>query len=220
MGDGQSVITEERQGKAMVDTALANKVSHFVYTSVDRGGDAKSAAAATYVPHFASKHAVEQHLFAKAKGSNMLYTVLRPAAFMDNLDKSFFGKHFATSWAGLPKTKKLQVVATSDIGFFAAEAFVHPQENRWRNVAVGVAGDELSFDEFKKVFEGTTGQTLPMTFRFVAMFVNWMVKELGTMYRWFAEEGYGVDIAQVQRVNPEMKNFRAWLETESAWAGH
>jgi nucleoside-diphosphate-sugar epimerase len=80
MGDGQSVITEERQGKAMVDTALANKVSHFVYTSVDRGGDAKSAAAATYVPHFASKHAVEQHLFAKAKGSDMSYTVLRPAA--------------------------------------------------------------------------------------------------------------------------------------------
>ncbi|KAJ5712142.1 hypothetical protein N7488_006298 [Penicillium malachiteum] len=31
---------EERQGKELVDAALKNKVKHFVYSSVDRGGDA------------------------------------------------------------------------------------------------------------------------------------------------------------------------------------
>jgi uncharacterized protein YbjT (DUF2867 family) len=219
MGDGQNVQTEERQGKALIDAALANKVSHFVYTSVERGGDAKSGTNPTYVPHFISKHNIEQHLFNKTKGSDMTWTVVRPAAFLDNLVPGFFGKHFATAWKiTLAPTKKLQVVATSDIGFFAAEAFAKSETQEYRNKTMSLAGDELTFDEFKKVFETTTGQTLPTTFGFVSMFVNWMVKELGIMYRWFSEEGFGVDIASLRQVHPGLKDFETWLRTESAWA--
>jgi len=219
MGDGQNVQSEERQGKALVDIALANKVSHFVYTSVDRGGNEKSKSNPTYVPHFASKHNIEQHLFNKAKGSDMTWTVLRPVAFMDNLTPDFFGKHFSTSWQiMLGNAKKLQVVATSDIGFFAAQAFANPQAELYKNQSISLAGDELSFDEFKNAFESATGKTLPTTFGFVSRIVNFLVKELGTMYRWFKEEGYGADIARLRQINPEMKDLRKWIQTESAWA--
>lgn len=219
MGDGQNVESEERQGKALIDAALANKVSHFVYSSIDRGGDAKSPSNPTYVPHFISKHRVEEHLFAKSKGSDMTYTILRPVAFLDNLTQDFFGKHFATAWQiTLGKKQKLQVVATSDIGFFAAEAFTKSDSEAYRNKAVSLAGDDLTFDEFKAIFEKETGKTLPTTFKLVSMFVNWMVKELGTMYKWFAEEGYGADIKALKKVHPELKDFRTWLKTESSWA--
>ncbi|KAF2680807.1 NAD(P)-binding protein [Lentithecium fluviatile CBS 122367] len=218
IGDGQNVQSEERQGKALVDAALSNGVSHFVYSSVDRGGATASNTTPTYVPHFASKYNVEQHLFNKAKGSDMTWTVLRPVAFLDNLTADFFGKHFSTTWQMmLAKDKKLQMVATSDIGWFAAEAFVKPEAKEYRNESISLAGDELTFGEFKTIFERKTGQKLPTTFRLVSMFINWMVKELGTMWRWFRDVGYGTDIARLRAMNPALKDFATWLETESAW---
>lgn len=46
---------EVKQGKDLVDAAVAHDVKHFVYTSVDRGGSDQSEVDATNVPHFVSK---------------------------------------------------------------------------------------------------------------------------------------------------------------------
>ena len=54
------------QGWGYIDAAIKNDVQHFVYSSVDRGGDA-SAPTPTNVPHFILKHNIEQHLFNKTK---------------------------------------------------------------------------------------------------------------------------------------------------------
>jgi uncharacterized protein YbjT (DUF2867 family) len=82
MGNGQTVNTEEAQGKALVDAALANKVKFFIYSSVDRGGDQKSYDNPTPIPHFISKHRIEHHLRDNA-GDKMQWTILRPVAFME-----------------------------------------------------------------------------------------------------------------------------------------
>ena len=88
-GQGQSLDAEEIQGKALVDGALANGVTHFVYTSVDRHG-ARSPENPTHVPHFITKHNVEKHLEkATESGEKMSYTILRPVAFMDNFGPDF-----------------------------------------------------------------------------------------------------------------------------------
>jgi uncharacterized protein YbjT (DUF2867 family) len=213
IGDGHTAITEERQGKALIDAALTHGVKHFVYSSVDRGG-AASETSPTTVPHFISKHAVEQHLFAKAQGSGMSYTVLRPVAFFEDLSNDFVGKVFASSYAAMGQ-KSLQMIATSDIGFFAAQAFLKPEE--YKGVRLSIAGDELTFAEFKNVFENTTGKKLPMTWGFVAGFVNMMVKDLGLMFKWFGEVGYGANVEASRRIHPGLKNFKTWLEEESAW---
>jgi uncharacterized protein YbjT (DUF2867 family) len=79
---------EEKQGKAMVDAAVANGVGHFVFSSVDRGGSDKSDHNPTPVPHFISKHNIELYLKQKAaeSGERMSWTILRPTFFLDNLD--------------------------------------------------------------------------------------------------------------------------------------
>ncbi|KAJ4363152.1 hypothetical protein N0V83_010272 [Neocucurbitaria cava] len=208
---------EEKQGIALVDASLKNGVQHFVYSSADRGGT-KSDTDPTNVPHFITKFNIEQHLFAKAKGSNMTWTVLRPVAFFDNLTPGFFGKVFSTSFVmNLRESQKLQMIATSDIGFFAAESFWNPQSERYRNKSMALGGDELTFGEFKKVFEQTTGETLPTTYRFLNGILLWMVKDLGHMFTWFREVGFGADMQGLKKVNPGMKDFKTWLETESAW---
>ncbi|KAF5016175.1 hypothetical protein F66182_12229, partial [Fusarium sp. NRRL 66182] len=53
---------EEQQGKALITTAAARGVSHFVYASGDRGGPQKSEADPTFVKNFAAKYAIEKHL--------------------------------------------------------------------------------------------------------------------------------------------------------------
>lgn len=173
---------EERQGKDLVDVSLKNGLRHFVYSSVDRGG-ANSENDPTNIPHFISKHNIEQHLFAKAKGSDMSWTVLRPVAFFENLTPNFFGKMFSSSWLlrlGEDK-KKLQLVATSDIGFFAAQSFLNSESEQYKNRGISLAGDELTFNQFKEIFEKKTGEKLPTTYLFLAGFLNWMVKDLGYM---------------------------------------
>jgi uncharacterized protein YbjT (DUF2867 family) len=218
MGGGQNAESEERQGKALIDVSLANGVKHFVYSSVDRGGEAKSDIDSTNIPHFISKHNIEQHLFAATKGKDMTWTVLRTVAFFENLVPGFFGKVFTTSWKmTLKPQQKLQLIATSDIGFFAAEAFSNNISAKFKNKCFSIAGDEMTFDEFKGTFEQTTGQKLPMTYTVIAAPINWMVKELGYMFKWFRNVGFGVDIEECRRLNPELKDFKTWLEVESVW---
>ncbi|KAI1387924.1 NAD(P)-binding protein [Hypoxylon trugodes] len=214
IGGGASHRTEEVQGKALIDASLKNGVKHLVYSSVDRGGPAKSDDNPTDIPHFISKHNIEKYLFEKTKSGEMDWTVLRPVAFFENLVPGFFGKVFTTSYqSNLRKDQKLQLIATSDIGFFAAQAFLHPEE--YKNKKISLAGDELTYDEFASIFKQKTGENIPTTYTFIATIINWMVKELGYMFRWFREVGYGADIPSLKKINPDMKDFGTWIETES-----
>ncbi|CAF9935657.1 MAG: hypothetical protein ALECFALPRED_006510 [Alectoria fallacina] len=215
--DGATQDTETKQGKAVVDQAIAHNVKIFVYTSVDRGGD-KSESNPTYVPHFISKHDIEAHLKAKAADAKMQYTILRPVAFMDGLTPNFMGKVFATFIKVSAKpSKPVAFIATSDIGFFAGQAFLQPENPDYRNKAISLAGDELTFGQMSQVFRERLGYEIPTTFEFLARFIKWMVSELGIMFKWFDEEGFTVDIPKLKRMNPGLKDFGTWMETESGF---
>lgn len=117
--------SEEPQGKALVDESLKQDVKFFIYSSVDRG--ANSFENPTKVPHFINKHNIEHYLVEKTKNTEVQWTILRPTAFYENLVPGFFGKVFMTSFDMALKGKPLQLVATSDIGYFAADAFLKPE---------------------------------------------------------------------------------------------
>ena len=216
--DGATQERETRQGKAVVDQAIAHNVKVFVYSSVDRGGD-KSESNPTYVPHFISKHAIEAYLKSRAPETEMQYTILRPVCFMEGLTPDFMGKVMAT-WLkiGLKPSKPLAYVATSDIGFFAGQAFLQPESPEYKNKAISLAGDDLTFGQVNQVFRERLGYEVPTTFEFVARFIKWMVSDLNMMFRWFDEEGMVVDIPKLRRMNPGLKDLGTWLETESGFS--
>ena len=215
--DGANQDRETQQGKAVVDQAIVHNVKVFVYTSVDRGGD-KSDSNPTYVPHFISKHNIETHLKAKAADAKLQYTILRPVAFMEGLTPSFMGKVFATFLKiGLKPSKPVAFIATSDIGFFGGQAFLQPESPEYKNKAISLAGDKLTFGQLSQVFRERLGYEIPTTFDFVARFVLWMVSELGIMFKWFDEEGLTADIPKLRTMNPGLKDFGTWLETESGF---
>jgi uncharacterized protein YbjT (DUF2867 family) len=179
-GHGASAATEEQYGKAMVDAAIANNVSHFVYTSVDRGGETKSPETPTNIPHFICKHNVEKYLESKAGTGNMTYTILRPVAFFDNFTNDFMGKAFMSTWKlSVSDTKPLQFIAASDIGWFAAQAFINPEDVTYKNKALSLAGDDLTFPQWRKVFKEHTGKEVPTTFSLVGRLILFMVGDFG-----------------------------------------
>lgn len=75
-GKGVTHEGEIRQGKAMVDESVKAGVKHFVYSSVERGGDELSWENETPIPHFRSKFQIEHHL--KENAGDMGWTILRP----------------------------------------------------------------------------------------------------------------------------------------------
>lgn len=201
-----------------MDASLKHSVKHIVYSSVDRGGD-KSFDNPTQVPHFIAKHNAEQYLVNKSKGSDLSWTILRPVAFYDNLVPGFLGKVFNTSYLAVlhPTKKPLQMIATSDIGFFAAQSFLNPEAEQYKNKGISLAGDELTYEQFKEIFEKTTGEPVAHTFQFLVRIMHYLIEDFGKMYQWFRDVGYGVDIEALRKVDPELKTFETWLKTESAW---
>jgi uncharacterized protein YbjT (DUF2867 family) len=207
--------SEEPQGINLIDEAIKNGVKHFVYSSVDRGG-AKSLENPTVIPHFIHKHNIEKHLLAKSQNGNMDWTIIRPTAFYENLSPDFFGKIFATSYNMSLKGAPLQMIGVSDIGAVAAEVFMNA--NAYKGQAISLAGDELTYAQFKDIFERRTGQALPTTFRILPTLFMAMVKDMGYMFKWFHDEGFGANVAEVKKIHPGVKDFETWLTTESAFA--
>ncbi|CAG8885722.1 unnamed protein product [Penicillium egyptiacum] len=203
---------ERRQGIALIDESIKQGVKYFVYSSVDRGGE-KSDQNPTPVPHFIFKHEIEKHLKENAEGTDMEWTILRPVAFFENFTLDYFGKVFTTAWQMSLKGKPLQLIATSDIGFFAAAAFMNPEESK--NRAFSLAGDELTFDQMSETFKKLTGKNVPTTFRIPVWLMMAAVKEFGVMFKWFHDEGYGADIPALKKLNPGLKTFGDWLKEDS-----
>jgi uncharacterized protein YbjT (DUF2867 family) len=207
---------EEAQAQSVIDEAVKNGVEHFVFTSVDRGGPGISEKSPTEVTHFASKHRSEEYLKEKCAGTKTEWTILRPVGFMDNLAPGFFGKMFPAMWgAGLGNDKVLQLISVHDIGVFAARAFQNPQEYKGR--AISLAGDELTLPQAKEVFKEAIGYDMPANFQFMGSALLFMMKELGTMFQWFADVGYGADIKALRKEEPKLQDFGTWLKESSGF---
>ncbi|KAH0547881.1 hypothetical protein GP486_008378 [Trichoglossum hirsutum] len=208
---------EELQGKSLVDESIKQGVKFFLYTSVDRGGDA-SYDNPTDVPHFAAKYRIEHHLVDEAKKGAMDWAILRPTAFFDNFVPGFVGKAFVTAWKVAIKDKPLQLISVDDIGHFGAQAFLKPEEYKSRGISL--AGDELTFDQLAKTFKDKTGTEVQTTYAFICSLLMWLVKDLGYMFRWFHDHGYKADVQGLRKIHPGLKDFGTWLEKESKFMQH
>ena len=206
------ISIEETWGKSIIDASIAAGVQFFVYSSVDRGG-AKSSTTPTDIPHWVTKHNIEKYLEEKAAGTQMRYTVLRPVAFMENITNDFAGKAMASMWQSALKDRPLQLIATKDIGAFAAQAFKNPEE--WAGRYQSIAGAELTFDQANAVFKERIGKDMPETFGFVACLALAAVKSVGNMFNYLKKEGTGADVAECKKIHPGLLDFGTWLETES-----
>jgi uncharacterized protein YbjT (DUF2867 family) len=202
---------EEQQGTSLIDAAVANGVQHFVYSSGDRGGPEKSAVDPTNVKNFAAKYRIEKHLQEQAAASaqGMTYTILRPVTFFENITTDRHGQGFARMWEQVGK--KLQLVSTADIGWFAAQSFLNPE--KYRNAEITLVGDELTQPEADAIFKDVVGREMPIAPCVIGSVVKWALKDtVGDMFAWFKNDGYGGSVEECRKAYPQMQDFRAWIE--------
>lgn len=220
---------EEPQAIPFIDAALAHGVRHIVYSSVDRGGDEHSWNNPTVVKHFAEKNTIEHHLRdAAAKSSQKAtWTILRPVAFMDNYNPGYFlcGAFVSMSSITMRPDTKLQLVATSDIGRWASASILAALKDQkdstsvsaYTNRAIGLAGDSLTLGEAREIFQRVVGRPTPWALWILGKLVLTLLPDINTMFKWFDEEGYGVDIAARQGEAPGVTSFEEWLRKDSQW---
>ncbi|KOX06271.1 NmrA family protein [Streptomyces sp. NRRL B-1140] len=198
---GTDPATETRQGKALVDAAAAAGLTHVVLTSAahaDRG---------TGIPHYESKHLVERHL----RGAGVPWTVIAPAAFMDNYTSGWTleGLRQGTFAWPMPADAPLALIPAGDIGAFAALVLQHRDEFSGRRI--DIASDELTPAEMAQALAVATGrpirhQEVPLTH------VRTRSADLTAMFEYFTTSGLDVDVTELRRDHPEAgwHSFTDW----------
>jgi uncharacterized protein YbjT (DUF2867 family) len=196
---GVGVEQEVVHARALVDAAAAAGVRHFVYTSVS------GANRNTGVPHFDSKYRVEQYLAA----SDLTWSVVRPVSFMNNWkwrSQEFLDGRFVDPG---PPEQIHQWIAASDIGFFVGEAFDNP--DTWAGRAEDIAGDAMTLSEFAALLTKVLERPVRHVQISWADYERASGEELAIMHRWFAEAGYGVDVAALRARYPELISAAEFL---------
>ncbi|MAG36081.1 MAG: NmrA family transcriptional regulator [Dehalococcoidia bacterium] len=191
---------EQVHGIAVAEAAQAAGVRHLVYSSV--GGAERDSG----IPHFESKWQIEQGI----RALGLPATILRLAFFMDNLvTPGFVGFGMWSAMAGaIGKAGAMQMIATDDIGAFAALSFSKPKQ--FIGQALEIAGDEVTLEQAVRTCREVRGKR-PWFVPLPDWLLGRMDRDLATMNRWLREHGYAADIPALRTLHPDLKNLEAGL---------
>ncbi|GAA2522389.1 NmrA/HSCARG family protein [Streptomyces longisporus] len=198
---GTDTATEVRQGQALVDAAAETRLGHIVFTSAahaDRG---------TGIPHYESKHLVEQHL----RTAGVPWTVIAPAAFMDNYASGWTldGLRDGTFAWPMPGDRPLTLIPASDIGAFAA--LVLQRRDEFTGRRIDIASDERTPSQMAEILTNAMGRQVAHQEVPIAH-VKTRSADLAAMFEYFTTIGLDVDVAALRRDFPEVSwhSFTDW----------
>jgi uncharacterized protein YbjT (DUF2867 family) len=190
---------EIEHGRNLISAAQRAGIDHFVFTSVSQ------AETESGVPHFDSKYEVEKILYA----SGLNYSIVRPVEFMDNI--RFQRDELMSGLFVDPRSldEQHQWIAARDIGFFVGEAFDHPDE--WVGKALNIAGDEMTVGDYIALLSSELGVEIKHRQVSWQDFESNRGEEMTTMYHWFEEPGYQVDIQSLRQRYPNLMTMQEYL---------
>ena len=182
-------------GKNMAEAAKQSNIAHFIYGSVC-GSDTNSG-----VPHFETKHVIEQHI----KTLGLPFTIFRPVKFMENyyIPTVFKGILGGKLMDAIKSGKKHQMIAVDDVGKYVADAFGNPE--KYMGKTIEIAGDELTNEQVASTMAEVLG--FNVTFKLFPLFIAKLVmdKEIYIMFKWFNEKGFNAKIEQTKATFPSVK---------------
>ena len=233
-GSAGGVEAEYQQGLSALTAARAAGVQHFVWSSLD------ACAALSHghlpVPHYDAKAAVE-HYIDRMRSDEFLrkekdgffsrhVSVLVTGPYYENLMTMFKprpgtlrdgreGLIFAFASGGKP----YPMVALSDIGWFAAHLFSHPET--FGGKTLPILSQSLTFDEVAATFSRVTGipaehQDIPVEQQWPAVMP--IAHDLWNMHKFVQEIGWRRDYAALRAIHPGLLSFEAWL-VQTGWRG-
>ena len=214
---GGGLEGEVRHGRHLIDAAKLARVRHFVYSSV-AGADQN-----TGIPHFDTKHVVEEHL----RRSSLPYTIVAPVFFMEN----FLGDTYVQQMREgvlslpLPPHQGLQMVSMADLAAFCARVMEWPEELFGQRFEV--ASDEVTGEQAAALLAYVSGHKLHYEETPLEA-VRSANEDLGRMFEWLRDVGYHANISLLRRDFPEVgwHTFEDWARVQdwdallgTAWRG-
>ncbi|WNG51338.1 NmrA/HSCARG family protein [Archangium minus] len=196
---------EVRYGRHLIDAAKLAHVRHFIYSSV-AGADQN-----TGIPHFETKHVVEEHL----RNSGLPYTIVAPVFFMENFLGPAFAQrlHEGVLSMALPPHRGLQMVPVADIAAFCTRVMEWPEELFGRRIEI--ASDEVTGEQAAALISYVSGHKLRYE-EIPLEAVRSRSEDMGLMFEWFQREGYHVDVSLMRRDYPEVgwHTFEDWARAQ------
>lgn len=214
---GGGLEGEVRHGRHLIDSAKLAHVRHFLYSSV-AGADQN-----TGIPHFDTKHVVEEHL----RRSGLPYTIVAPVFFMEN----FLGPGFNESLRqgvlsmALPPHRGLQMVSVADIAAFCTRVLEWPDELFGQRMEI--ASDEVTGEQAAALIAYVSGHKLHYE-ELPLETLRARSEESARMFEWFNSVGYHANIPLLRRDYPEVgwHTFEDWAREQDwdallgpAWRG-
>ena len=147
-GQNDIARVDVQGSKALIDAAKAAGVKHFIYTSFSGNME-------TVCPLRNAKREVEAYL----KASGLVYTILRPGAFMQAWLSPMVGFDAANAKATIYGTgdQPISWISLFDVAAFAVESVTNPAA---RNAILELGGPEpVSPHQVIKLFEKASGKT-------------------------------------------------------------
>jgi len=103
-------------------------------------------------------------------------------------------------------------VALKDIGEFAAAAFLRPKD--FLGQAIDLAGDDLTMPETAVFLTKALGRSIRFQEFPMEQAEAAMGHDFATMFRWFNEVGYAIDIPWLkQQFGIPLTTFADWIKT-------
>jgi len=75
----------------------------------------------------------------------------------------------------------------------------------------------LNYEQACEVFKKEMGVDMPSTFCAVGSVLKIAMHDIGTMFKWFEQDGYAVDIVKARAEHPELQDFATWLRKSSGF---
>ncbi len=189
---------EVGEGINVIEAARVAGVKHFVYSS--------GAAAA---PGKGMEGAAKMQVELELRDSGVPFSVIRPVAFMEN----FRGQQARTAEKGVVDSRDpdrlVYFIAIRDIGFFAAEAFDHP--DAWLGRGEDIAGDQMSLAGLTATYSDVMGRDIEYVQLPLDEYLATFPPPLRSLFRWYDEVGYSVDTASLRKQYSKLITLEQYL---------
>ncbi len=194
---------EVTHGRVIAAAAAAERLPFLLYSSV--GGVDR----ASGVPHFESKHAIEELLRQAVP-----VTFVRPTFFMETLRLMIRRDGGRIELAmPLPEAVAVQLISVRDVGRVAAALLLKGDAAA---APVEIAGDELTGEQIVERISHASGS--PAGYVSLPQDVLGDDEDLKAMFGWLGQlPAYQADFARTRDLVPDVEDLARWLARMDGW---
>jgi len=192
----------------------SNQVKHVVYNS-GAGADE----APTKMQEFWSKVDVERYMEKELTPLQITWSVLRPVAFMENLDDDRNGNPLKKGKVKMLTKPDFPVkyISCKDIGKGSTELLTNPEV--YAGQKIDAATCEYTGLELAEILSEVSGTKCKYSISVPRFVMYLFVRQLYYLITWVEAGGYkDTDIDAFKKVVPDCQDAKAWFAAKGRWA--